>query len=289
MRKHHSSRGFTMIEVMVAAAVLAFVGLVMFMGVRAVIRGVSQADELQERSYVGRMALERMRKEISMAFLSLHNNVEEEPRSESLFIGERDRIVFMSFGHERRMRDAKEADQMVVEYSVGRSPDEDRCKDKALLRRIKTYRDTRPEKDGRVQVIACGVNSVEFEYWNRNDQGGEWEQDWEVQPEDLEELLIQSTQLTNLSGKKELAEAEEEKDLDVQLPWRVKIRLELGYEDPNTGRDNPIILETQTALYVRNPINFTYSGALKATPSKPGSKGPGRTTRPGGGARGGGR
>jgi type II secretory pathway component PulJ len=288
MRSRHSSSGFTMIEVMVAAGVLAFVGLVMFMGVRAVIRGISQADELQERSYVGRMALERMRKEISMAFLSLHNNVEEEPRSESLFIGERDRIVFLSFGHERRIRDAKEADQMVVEYYVDRSPDEERCKDKALLRRIKPYRDTRPEKDGRVQVIACGVNSVSFEYWNRNEQGGDWEREWEVQPEDLDELLIQSTMLTALSGKKELAEAEEEKDLDVQLPWRVKIRLELGYDDPNTGRDNPIILETQTSLYVRNPINFTYSGGLKAMPSKPGgATGVGRTSRPGGGARGG--
>ena len=34
------------------------------------------------------------------------------------FIGERDRLLFTSFAHQRLYTDAKESDQMVVEYFV---------------------------------------------------------------------------------------------------------------------------------------------------------------------------
>ena len=234
-------RGFTMIEILVAVGLLAVMTVIIYSAYRITIRAQTETDRLQERYHTARVALHRMSREISMAYLSKHVNQEEE-RSKTLFDGGRDKLTFTYLGHQRRVKDAKESDQGVIEYYLGS------CKrkrgSKCLFRREKTIVDQDPEKDGRVEVLAEGVKSLKLEYWDREDE--DWKGDWEVTSEDFE-----------AGPGMQLSEEVTDEDVTLQLPWRVKIHMVLTDEDHEEYE-----FETQTALYLREPLDFTLGGTL---------------------------
>jgi general secretion pathway protein J len=261
-----SARGFTLIEVLVAVSLLASLGIFLYASFGAMIRSQEDTDRLQERHHAARVSMSRMTREISMAFLSKHVN-DDEARSKTLFLGDRNRITFTSFSNQRRVRESMESDQLVIEYFLKSIP---RGRGKGLYRRTKSVLDDKPEKGGTVELMAEGVKSLEFEYWNRKDE--DWDSNWEVTSDDFE-LLGPAALAT---GKRKLSEEVTDEDETLQLPWRVLIRLELIDEEKVTH-----LFETQTPLYVREPLDFTLGGALTNAKGRLNSKGRGGKGRGG--------
>ena len=243
-------RGFTLIEVLVAISLLASLGIFLSASFGAMIRTQEDTDRLQERHHAARVSMSRMTREISMAFLSKHVN-DEEARSKTLFLGDRNRITFTSLSHQRRVREAIESDQVVVEYFLKSMP---RGRGKGLYRRVKSILDDKPEKGGTTELMAEGVKSLEFEYWNRKDE--DWDSTWEVTSEDFEVMGPAAL----ATGSRKVSEEVTDEDETLQLPWRVLIRLELVDEEKTLFQ-----FETQTPLYIREPLDFTLGGSLTNT------------------------
>ena len=119
MTRASARSGFTLIEVMIGVAITAMMG-VMVMG--AFQRAYSAKDLVEsqdERFTSARVALTRMAREVSQAFLSDHYDHKRFRDAPTIFRGkdrgERDELLFATMSHERLVRDAKESDQAVVE------------------------------------------------------------------------------------------------------------------------------------------------------------------------------
>ena len=104
-----------------------------------------------------------------------------------------------------------------------------------------------------------GVSKLEFEYWDRMDE--DWDSTWEVTSEDFEV----SGAVAALTGSNTLSDDVTDEDKTLQLPWRVKVAFELVDED---GNEYPF--ESQTALYVREPLDFMFAGKSAGTSGRPG-------------------
>ncbi len=223
MNRAAGSPGFTLIEVMVAVAITAVMGA-MLVGAFQRAYGARELTEQQEDRYAGaRVALTRMAREISMAFLSEHydhNHFRERP---TLFRGrdggERDDLLFTTMSHERLTRDAKESDQSVVEYALDSDPDFPG--EEALWRREKVRIDGDPEHGGTRAVLCQHVVAFDLSYWDWKKQ--EWAREWSSASVERQGLL----------------------------PTRVRLRLALKMPDGKTSS-----FETQTRIAIVRPLDF---------------------------------
>lgn len=262
-------RGLTLIEVLVATAVMALTFTLAFGVMMTTVESQNESLDMQQRYQGGRIALERLGRELSMAFVSLHQA--EDKRTITLFEGERDRIVFDTAAHEPLTRNARQSDQLELAYYVKPMTLEDGTRTDALVRRVKFHIDDRPGDEGREEVLVEGVRKLELEYFN--DIQEDWESDWEVQiddAQDMRERLRQVQQLrdavedlgsddtSGLAGAvvageadKQIEGAEQELMDGLFLPSRVRIRLTLE----GIG-DTPIVMETQVEIPMTEPLWF---------------------------------
>ena len=236
-------RGFTLIEILVATAILAMIGLIIFGTMTISVRGRRQAHRLQERYQTARVAMTRMVRELEAAYISKHRNVENYPKT--LFRGRRDRIDFTYLGHQRIADDTRESDQGAVSYFL--ENDKDIPGTKALMRREKVPIDDRPDKGGVVQKLAENVKSIEFEYWNPKDF--DWERDWKAEMSDLEPMEVPGAGPNPLSKLKKAEEVLSESDDEFILPSRVRIHLVLKDSE---GKE--YTFESQARIYMREPV-----------------------------------
>ena len=264
----HSKRslrqGFTLLEVMVAVSLLAVLGILTYMGMVTTVKAQESIKTMMERHAAARMTLTRMRNEISMAFVSLHQA--EDQRTQTIFDGQQDQLIFTTMAYEPFKKDNHESDQLEVEYRLERV---DNSQD--LVRRVKSHVDDRPGKGGYEETMVSGVKDLEFEYWDPEQE--KWRDDWSVIIEDAVEMreklkLLESARddLKVDSGNTDLASAASETmrdaavDLgvdelenevmeDILLPSRVRIRIVLTDAD---DYDYPI--ETQVEVVMRRPL-----------------------------------
>lgn len=219
------ARGFTLLEVLIAVAVLALIGGLTYKSFDAASDLKTRIERAAERDQTVRGALARMSREISMAFLSEHfdhKRYRARPTIFKLRDGRREAdVLFTSFAHQRLITDAKESDQAAFEYSLGASADGSGKRD--LYRRVKTVIDEEIERDGEKAVLAEDVLSFSVECWDPKDR--EWRSEW-------------SSADTSRTGQ-------------VLLPPRVKLTLALKGEN---GQERTYT--TQTQIFLGQPLDF---------------------------------
>lgn len=161
------ARGMTLLEVMVAVAVLAGVS-VLIHGVMTSLSKGKQGEALRaERVHQGREALQRMVRDLSAAYLSMHiPSLPALQTSKTAFVGRNstpyDRVDFTAFAHLRTERDAHESDQAEVGYFVLPDPDVDGKMD--LVRREQTPIDFDPLRGGIINVVCENVQEFHLRY-----------------------------------------------------------------------------------------------------------------------------
>jgi len=212
------ARGITLIEILIAVAITAFIGMVIAGSFQQVDRGAQIVRAQQERMAGVRLGLARLTRELSMAFLSEHYDRGRFRDRPTLFKGQEDEILFTTMSHVRLWKDAKESDQAVVEYTVERDP---ASGSEALFRREKARIDDEPDRGGRRDLVADHITRLSLRYWDRKRK--DWVRDWSTR--DSERLN--------------------------ELPSRVRIELEV--EQPNGKRET---FTTQARVAITAPLDF---------------------------------
>jgi general secretion pathway protein J len=162
-----SRAGITLIEVMVAITIFSIVATMIYGAFIQTGRHKARVEVDIDRHHVVTAALERMARELSMAFVSVQRNPSTSLQVMiTAFIGtdrgRRDRVDFTSFSHRRLFRDAHESDQNEISYFLASDPVN--RGDMVLARREQNRIDDDPTRGGRVQILLEGVEELELEY-----------------------------------------------------------------------------------------------------------------------------
>jgi general secretion pathway protein J len=217
-----AARGFSLLEVMIAVAITGIIGALTLGAFRQVDRAAEIARSQGERYAAARLALSRIAREVSMAYLSDHYDLQryrDRSQRPTLFKGREDTLLFTTMAHERLTWDAKESDQAVVEYSVDADPEH--SGEEGLFRREKARIDDEPDREGRKDLVADHVTAFRLSYWDAKRK--DWVREWSTRSIDHQD----------------------------ELPARVRFELDLKLAD---GRIEKFSTETRIAL--TRPLGF---------------------------------
>lgn len=169
--------GITLVEVLVAVTILAMVGTLVYGGFAQTFKNKERVERDVDRYHILRLALERMSRELSMAFVSIHRN----PNSmlqvmNTAFVGDDRGVDFTSFSHQRLLRDSNESDQNELGYFVAPHPDGNGTN--VLARRQQRRIDDDPLRGGDVMILVEDVVDLHLEYLDP--LSGEWLRSWDT-------------------------------------------------------------------------------------------------------------
>ena len=171
------ARGFTLLEMMIAVAVLAMIGGLTWKTFDSAYDLKQRVERAEERDQTVRAALDRIAREASMTFLSEHydhKRFRERPTFFRLKDGRGEaQLMVTTFSHERLHIDAKESDEAVFEYRLDRD-DSGRT---SLFRRVKPQIDEQPDRGGERAVLAEDVVRFTVQAWDPRDR--EWRDEWD--------------------------------------------------------------------------------------------------------------
>ena len=228
-RKRSRQRGLTLLEILVAIAVMTMMTLSVWTSFRTTAQSMKYAEQLQVRYSIIRNSLSRMSAELSMSYLSFNRPADEE-RHFTLFDGRdqftRDTVTFSAFAHLRMRKDANESDQSVIQYFVDRDPTEPN-RTHLYRREARRLMGDSPEKMQELfpAYIFCeDIKTFDVKYWDV--KKSEWVDEWRTTKKDMH---------------------------PDRLPERVKVTL--GIMDPNNERE--IKYTMQTLLFLQEKLDFS--------------------------------
>lgn len=216
-----AGRGFTLIEVLVALAVMAMVAVSIWAASSQTTRTRTVVQESHDKHHQVRVAFEMMTRDFASAFLSF-NRAQIEPTHDTVFIGEdhgeEDRVDFAAFTHERRYFDVNESDQCEVGYFL--APDREDPELLNLVRREAPILDLEPLEGGQQLVLVGDVLELDLQYYDV--VMAEWQDAWDT---------------TEVAGD------------GAVLPMQVRVRLVV-----RDRRGEPVAYATQVPIPMRTPI-----------------------------------
>jgi general secretion pathway protein J len=171
--------GFTLIEVMLALAILGFVTTIMWGSFSQTVANKRAIESAQERTHSVRVALMRMTREIEMAYLSASENTAIAERRTFMIgssHGDVDELQFSSFAHQRLRAGLAEGDTSLISYFGERDPDDRRVLN--LMRR-ETHRLQAENPNaiaGESYILCPDVSRLKFQYYDQKLK--EWENEW---------------------------------------------------------------------------------------------------------------
>lgn len=191
------SRGFTLMEVMVAVGITALMGGMVAASFSTSFHAREVVQDEADRYRMIRTAFSRMSRELGGAYVSDRYDAEryrDQNDRPSNFIGERDRLTFTSFAHQRLYADSKESDQMAVEYRVGTSPDPKAKGREDLIRRENPIVQDRIDRGGTEDTLFEDVKKIEFAYWDSEKK--DWDDEWDTRRVERKGLLPTRVRIT---------------------------------------------------------------------------------------------
>lgn len=185
-----SRHGFTLLEVTIAVAVTAFIGVTLSMAFSTTSSAKETMEAQSEKYRMLRTAMNRMEREISAAFVSDRydsTRFRDQYDRPTNFVGAKDKLMFASMAHQRLYADAKESDQMMVEYTVEASTDRTARGRYDLMRREKVVFEERMDRGGTKEVLFEGAKRVEFQYWDSDKK--QWVDEWDTRRTERKTIL----------------------------------------------------------------------------------------------------
>ena len=224
-RRHTRDAGFTLLEVMISMAILVGMSTIVWGSFTITANIKERVEEVEDRYHQIRLAMSRMAREISMAYISKNDQMgTTNPRT--MFVGKRetsvDDLMFSNLSHLRMRENAKECDQGVIRYYEATDPDQ---KDQTNLMRREHHRlgARKPGEEAPSFVMIEGIEALHFDYFD--EQANEWKESWSTLSAD---------------GQPD------------RLPTKVRIKLTLKDE---FGEELTFI--TATRIYMQDPLWFS--------------------------------
>lgn len=229
-RPARTRRGMTLIELLVAMTILAFVGILVFGAVDGMRRSRDGVERVATRYREGRLAMARMSREIQSAYLSAHAPIDESLRVvDTAFIAEpgtpASRLDFNSFANRRLMTDSRQSDQIEIAYFSSENSETNQTD---LVRRVAAP-DEEPGEGGKIEVLATDIDLFELEYLDP--LTGRWREEWD------------STSVVGEKGR---------------LPLQVKITLVLNGASRarDGGSRGKVRLVSKVTIHIQDTLNF---------------------------------
>jgi len=244
--------GFTLIEVMVAVSILAVVSTLVWSTFRQTTLTKKNVEAQSIRYRTVRIALDRMAREIAMAFLSQNEDTAQAERR-TRFVGRKrgtvDELTFSYFGHQRLYEDASEGDSALLAYYS--EPDRDKRGTTNLMRRESRRLGYFKSEDlaGQVDILCDDIVRLKLDYWDARDK--QWREEWNTLSSDGQPDRLPSKVRITLVVRDERAK---------EIPFQTQARVHM--QEPLNGR----------AADVQNPTTPPTTGG------KDGSKTDGRKT-----------
>ncbi len=224
-------RGLTLVELLIAMSILAFISVLVFASVDGMRRGRAGVERITNRYREGRLAMNRISRELQSSYLSAHAPIDDSLRVvQTIFKGESgspaSRLDFNSFSNRRLQESRRESDQVEISYFGSEDPDKNGVTD--LARRV-ARPDEEPTEGGRVEVLATDIDLFELSYLDP--LTGRWLEEWDS---------------SSVLGKKGL------------LPLQVKVVLVLngGRRARSDGGRGKIRLVSKIFIPIQDTLNF---------------------------------
>jgi general secretion pathway protein J len=171
--------GFTLIEVMLALAILGFVTAIMWGSFSQTATNKKAIEAAQDRTHTVRVALLRMVREIEMAYLSASENTALSDRRTFLIGASRsdvDELQFSSFAHQRMRAGVAEGDTSLISYYGERDP-EDRRVLNLMRRETRRLQAENPSTIlGEAYILCPDVSRLKIQYYDHKLK--EWVNEW---------------------------------------------------------------------------------------------------------------
>lgn len=260
MKRTPTHAGFTLVEVMIAVAILASITALMWASISNMFHMRDVIEQRSERFHEVRVTLNRMTKEIAAAYLagpefgaeelpgedSTAAMTDEEQVDEAAFqqtgaqrvqlgmIGDEHELSFTTMAHVRTMDRERASDHAEIGYFIRTERDVDGRMVKTLMRREDTTADDNLQKGGVIYKMLPEIDSVTFEYWDpgavevgtfEEIAQGRWVREWD-------------TTRREQGGR---------------LPTRIRITLKLP---PPNDRSEPEFFTTQAEIATTEVLEF---------------------------------
>ena len=171
--------GFTLIEVMLALAILAFLTTILWGSFSQTAANKRAIESAQERLHTVRVALMRMSREIEMAYLSDSENTALTERRTFLTGSSHadvDELTFSTFAHQRLRAGLAEGDTALINYYGARDPDDRRVVN-LMRRETRRLQAENPSTlPGESYILCPDVLRVRFTYYDHKKK--EWDNEW---------------------------------------------------------------------------------------------------------------
>lgn len=177
--RHRDQAGFTLVEVLLAVGIVVTITTLLYGAFSSTLRIKRNTEEAQDRYHTIYLALDRMSRDLSVAYLS-QNYLPSVIDKSTFFVyqaGMETRLDFSYFGHQHLYRDAREGDTAIVSYYVAPDP-EDRRRTH-LWRRESRRLVTLPDLNkyaGEAFVVCPDVVSLKATFFDTRQN--DWREDW---------------------------------------------------------------------------------------------------------------
>ena len=173
--------GFTLVELLMAVAILAGVAMLIYSAFSGMKRSKEGIERVADRYREGRLAMRRLATELQSAYVSMHVPIDPNLMVvRTAFVGRKgspaDRLDFNAFANRRLDRDSHESDQCELSYFGSTDPDPHHGGVVDLARRISKRPDLDPQKGGRVDVLATDIDLFDLKYLDP--LSGNWQDTW---------------------------------------------------------------------------------------------------------------
>jgi general secretion pathway protein J len=179
-RRACPATGFTLIEIMLALALLVFVTSLLWGTFAQTARVKKRIEQAQERTHTVRVALMRMSREIEMAFLTDDTSGTQFRRTmfSGTSHGDFDELLFSWFGHQRLHADSAEGDTALVHYFTAPDPD-DPLATNLMRRETRRLEYKEPEMiPGETYLLCPAITRLKLAYYDRKQK--DWREDWDT-------------------------------------------------------------------------------------------------------------
>ena len=177
--------GFTLIEVMVAIAILAMITLLVWQSSAITILSKERYEKEDALMHEMSLVLNRIADDLATAFILVPTSdfIGRTPAGEVLtktvFMGQdqgdQDKMTFVGFSHVRYLKDTKECDQAEISYFTEVQADNPGFFN--LMKREVSPIDSDPEAGGKKITVVEGIKSFNLRFYD--DGRGEWIGEWD--------------------------------------------------------------------------------------------------------------
>ncbi len=191
MNAARSQRGMTLMELLIATAIVAVLVVFSFLTIRGSTEVATETNARAELSKMGRNAIDRMRQELGQAFISQNQTEYFKTIFKATDRDPIDEVYFVARGHEKRYAELKEADY--AEYGYWSEPDMHGGNFRTLMHREARIVDDDPERGGTVQALSHSVRELNLRYYDEKKE--EWIDEWDSESADFANRVPEAVEI----------------------------------------------------------------------------------------------